>query len=270
MDEPLAYEETPVIDPVMPISPSLQPESTRQPETPRTEIRQGLPILPIIFIALIFVLGIGLSSFLRQFFPGGLPGIPSQQQTRVTPTPIVTTTPNPYVNWKTYSVISGATRKAIDGVSFKLPPEVSEVFCDGAGCASQGMYLPGGTRFTVAARGGGQILADYRGKIITDFGGRPFVTNSTVVGGRPGVSYVGDFVGSTVTGYTFAKMRGVMIGLTDTLALEVNHFTPSGVTADFTSDDVLFSKILDSFMFTGLPAPSLAPTKAPTATSSGS
>jgi len=272
--EPLAYEETPIIEPATPVSPSLQPAPPVPPKTPRAETRQSLPILPIVLLVVIFILGVWLSSFLRQFFPGGLFGIPSKQQTQATPTPIVTISPNPYANWKTYSVISGTSRKAVDGVSFKLPPEVSELFCDGVNCASQGTYLPGGTRFTIAVRGAGQILADYRGKIVTDFGGRPFVTTPMTVSARPGVGFVGDFTGSTVTGYTFTKMRGAMISVTDTLSLEVNHFTSSGIPADFAADDALFSKILDSFVFVGLPtsslAPSLSPTTTPTATSSGS
>ncbi len=263
--EHLTYEETPIIAPMTPESSSLKPE------VPQRD-RQKFPILPVIFLALVFVLGVGLSSFVRQLIPPPVsPRVPSAQQT---PTPVISLPPNPYANWKTYSVISGTSRKAVDGVSFKLPPEVSELFCDGVNCASQGTYLSGGTRFTIAVRGAGQILADYRGKIVTDFGGRPFVTTPMTISGRPGVGFVGDFTGSTVTGYTFTKMRGAMISVTDTLSLEVNHFTSGGIPADFAADDALFSKILDSFVFVGLPTPSLtprlSPTPTPTATPSGS
>ncbi|MBI2404919.1 hypothetical protein HYV22_01925 [Candidatus Gottesmanbacteria bacterium] len=243
--EPLTYEETPIIEPVPDASVHSSNPSTPPPP------RQSSFLLWMLLFGAIFFLGVWLSSFIRQFLPSDLSflGTP-QKETNMTPTPLPTTRSDPFVGWRTYSVISGITRKAVDGVSFKLPPEVSELFCDGVGCGSQGAYLPGGTRFTVAARGVGQIFADYRGKVVTDFGGQPFATSETVVGGRGALSFVGDFTGSTVTGYTFTKMRGVMIAVTDRLALEVNHFAPVGVTSDFASDDALFSKILETFTFT--------------------
>lgn len=283
--EHLQYEETPVIEPVVPVSPGTQPivepqetpppsyvpspveppvQPQAQPPTPMPA-KKTSPILLIFILVVIFGLGIWASSYVRQFLPGVAPT--GQQQTGVMPSPTPSVPPNPYVGWKTYSVISGATHKAIEGVSFQLPPEVADLFCDGPGCASQGTTLPGGTRFTIAARGAGQKLADYRGKIITDFGGKPFVTSATTVSDRSGTAFVGDFTGTTVTGYTFLKMRGAMISVTDTMSLEVNHFTPStNPSADFASDDVLFTKILDSFVFAGLPTPKATAT--PTATSS--
>lgn len=246
--EPLKYEETPIIKPIS--EPALAP-------------RQSSFFIWILLFGAIFFLGVWLSSFIRQFLPSDLSflGTP-QREASITPTPLPTAVPEPFAGWRSYSVISGVTRKAVDGVSFQLPPEVSELFCDGASCGSQGAYLPGGTRFTIAARGRGQILVDYRGKVVTDFSGQPFATSETVVAGRGALSFVGDFTGSTVTGYTFTKIRGVMIAVTDTFALEVNHFAPVGVTSDFASDDALFSKILETFTFTGLPTP--------TAISSGS
>ncbi len=281
MDE-LSYEETPVLEPVIsepvtaqtvpppppvpPVAPPIQPRvAPVQPPQPMS------PIVLFLILAVVFGVGVWASSYIRQFLPTSTP---TPKQVAVTPTPIPSIPPDPYANWKTYSVISGATHKAIDGVSFKLPPEITDLFCDGPGCASQGTTLPGGTRFTVAARGAGQALTDYRGKIITDFGGKPFVTSITTISGRPAVGFVGDFTGTTVTGYSFTKMRGAMISVTDSLSLEVNHFTPtSNPTADFASDDVLFTKILNSFLFAGLPAPAVpvvSPTTTPTATSSGS
>lgn len=259
---PLHYEETPVIEPVVATPPIVQDENPSS----------GSPIVFFVILVLLFLLGIGGSFFLR-WIPLGL--FQRVEKTpEPTPFPIPSPTLDPYFGWKTYYVVSGVTRKAVEGISFKLPPEVAELFCDGLSCSSQGTYLPGGTRFTVAPRGLGQILTDYRGKIVTDFGGRPFVTTPTTVLDRPGLEFIGNFTGTTVTGYTFTKMRGVMVAVTSRLALEINHFTPAGVTADFASDDALFDKILHSFEFVGLPTPSpipvLSPTDTPTATSSGS
>lgn len=281
----LTYEETPVIEPVAEPAPQQQPQQpvpeilTHPVETP--PVAQPMPQKPLPYVpppqpslspialffilALLFGAGVSLSYFVRQFFSQF---VPAQKLSVVAPTTIPTATPAPYENWKTYFIISGTTRKPIDGVSFKLPPDLAELFCDGPSCSSQGTYLQGKTRFTVAARGPGQTLADYRGKIVTDFGGHPFTTTPTTGVGRPGVTYVGDFTGTTVTGYTFTKMRGAMISVTDTLSLEVNHFTPIGVTdADFAADDVLFTKILDSFVFAGLPMSAV--TAAPTLIPSG-
>lgn len=42
-----------------------------------------------------------------------------------------------------------------------------------------------------------------------------------------------------------------MIDLDATHSLEINHFTPSGITADFAADDLLFDKIVSSLTFTG-------------------
>ncbi len=265
MDESLAYEETPIIEPVTSgISPDLTPAPAAPPPTPSPKpapAKRTSPIMLFILFTLLFGIGVFASSYIRQL----LPLTPTPQPT-VTPAPVVTTPPNPYADWKTYSVISGVTRKAVDGISFRLPPEVAELFCDGKNCASQGAYLPGNTRFTVAARGTGQILADYRGKAVTDFLGHTFTTTPTTVAGRPALAFVGDFSGTTLTGYSFTKMRGVMISVTDTLSLEVNHFAPSGVTTDFAGDDVLFTKILETFHFTGLPLPSTTPVATSSAT----
>ena len=284
MDESLTYEETPVIEPVAPAptqpAPSEPPQSF-QPVEPAQQFqpmpppksqplvmppRSISPIILIVLLLVIFIAGFWASSYIKQFFPGLTPPPPKQVVQAPTPTP---TPIDPYAGWKTYFVISSITHKAIDGVSFKLPSDMADLICDGRGCVSQGTTMPGGTRFTVAARGAGQGLTDYRGKIITDASGKPFVTTATTVFDRPAVSFVGDFTGTTITGYSFTKMRGVMISVTDTMSLEVNHFTPtSNPNADFTSDDVLFAKIINSFVFAGLPTPSL-PATTPAGTSAG-
>ena len=60
----------------------------------------------------------------------------------------------------------------------------------------------------------------------------------------------------------FSAVCGVMmIELTNTLSLEINHFTPNGITSDFVKDDALFDTILKTLTFLG-PTPT-------TATSSG-
>ena len=229
-----------------------------------------------IFVVL-FIVGIWLSSFLRQFVPTGA------GDTTPTPTSSVQTTPSPdgsapplapadlYASWKTYEVISGVTKLPIAGVTYKLPSEVLSPICDSAGCASQGTYLPGGTRFTVAPRGAGQALRDFRGTVISDVNGTAFTTQKVLVAGLPATEFTGVFIGRTASGYVFSRMRGVMIPLSDTLSLEINHFTPNGITADFEKDEVLFDTILKTIIVTGekgaiLLAPSItqAPTSTPT------
>ena len=231
---PLVYEETPIIEPVK--APS---QGSPSPHT----------IATIVFFVLLFALGVWLSTFLRQFTtttpPSAVIPTPTEQAFLVvSPTP----PPDSYPGWKTYSVVSGATRVPVSGVSFKLPPEVLAPICDGANCASQGTYLPGGTRFTVAPRGGGQALRDFRGAVVVDAGGREFTTTPTMVAGGQALAFSGLFTGTTAGGYSFSQMRGVMIEVNSTLSLEINHFTPTGVSADFGSDDAVFNQVLGTLV----------------------
>ncbi|EKD68026.1 MAG: hypothetical protein ACD_48C00104G0001 [uncultured bacterium] len=46
-------------------------------------------------------------------------------------------------------------------------------------------------------------------------------------------------------------MHGYMIEVTDTLSLEINHFSPSGITADFAADEIVFNTIVQSLTFGG-------------------
>ncbi|MBI4062311.1 hypothetical protein HY410_00145 [Candidatus Gottesmanbacteria bacterium] len=229
---PLVYEETPIIEPVK--APSPQSSHT---------------IATIVFFILLFALGVWLSTFLRQYIPSNVP-----LESQITPThialPIASPTPLPVgeADWKTYGVLSGATKIAIPGISFRLPQDVLAPICDGASCASQGTYLPGGTRFTVAPRGGNQALRDFRGAVVTDAGGRAFTTTPTTVAGKQALEFSGLFTGTTGGGYSFTQMRGVMIEVDSTLWLEINHFTPTGVSADFASDDTLFNEILKTLV----------------------
>ena len=104
---------------------------------------------------LLFLLGIGLSVLLRQYLPSKTPSLtdslPTEDVVKALPT-IADKIIDPLASWKMYSVISAVTRLPIESLSFKLPSDVLSPICDGTTCASQGTYLPGGSRFTVAPR----------------------------------------------------------------------------------------------------------------------
>jgi hypothetical protein len=236
----------------------------------------------LVFIAL-FIAGIWLSSFIRQFFPANTTTTQQQASPSVAPTGSATTSAIPTAtssasSWKTYQVISGASKAPFAGVTFQLPPDVLAPICDGTGCASQGTYLAGGTRFTVAPRGAGQALADFRGRVVSDIGGVAFTTKPTTVAGLPATEFTGTFTGKTISGYGFSRMRGVMIELSATTSLEINHFAPNGIIADFALDEVTFDAILKTVKVSGTaattptktPTPTIFQTTTPTATASGS
>ena len=278
---PLTYEETPIIEPVAeptPVHASVEPPPSLPPVgyLPKTSSKphsfvSGLGKL-IVFV-LLFGVGIWLSSYVRQYMPKSV-DVPFLTPTRtvVKPTPSVSTgLPTPSLQvvsdvWKSYDVLSGTSKKPIEGVKIQLPPDVLSLICDGVNCASQGTFLPGGTRFTVAARGAGQLLPDFRGTVISDVGGITFVTKPMILLGQQAMEFTGIFTGRTISGYAFSKMRGVMVPITSTLSLEINHFTPSGITADFDADDKLFNEILQKL---SLPSAGLQDKGIPTATSSG-
>ncbi len=262
-DKPLTYEETPVIDPWANQSQASQAYSSPPP----AEHTRGSGVRflgNVLLFILLFAAGIGLSVYFRQYFPNVPEGVlqvklPSLGKAP-TPTPEIVEAPetkSPNANWVQYQPINGVTRQPITNVSFKLPVDVLEPICDGSSCGSQGTYLPGGTRFTVALRGKGQILADYRGSIISDLQGQAFTTKTTTVAGRPAVEFTGTFPGSTIAGYAFSQMRGVMVEVTPDLSLELNHFTPKGVDADFAGDDAVFDAIVKTLE---LPVSTIVPT----------
>lgn len=260
----LQYEETPEVP-----MPSVQPP----PPIKKKSGCLGTIFTIIIFLAL-FIAGIWLSSFARQFFPDTA----TTEETNTLVTPTITTRQLSTASgsaiadvWKTYEVISGTTKVQFGGVTYQLPSDVLAPVCDGTGCGSQGTYLPGGTRFTVAPRGTGQALRDFRGSVISDVGGISFTTQRTTVAGLPATEFTGVFTGRTVSGYGFSRMRGVMVELTPTTSLEVNHFTPNGIVADFAPDDVLFDAIVKTIKIAGstvvTPTPTLVRSP-PTATPS--
>jgi len=248
MDTHVQYEETPPIEPMHEVSPDMAP-------SPKPKNSFFSILTTIIFFIILFIIGFWLSGYVRQyagtFFKGN-----EKQTTVPTPTPKVVggiLTPTTMVEpadavWKTYQVLSGQTRLPYEGISYTLPPDVLSPICDGSTCRSQGTYLPGGTRFTVALRGEGQILPDFRKGAISDLKGIPFPVKEKMLKGYTVTEFSGTFVGTTVAGYVFTQMRGYMIPLTDTISMEINHFTPSGILTDFAADDIVFNSIVDSLI----------------------
>lgn len=253
----LTYEETPIITP-QPETPP--PQSTADP--PLAEVKKPNRILGffkgLLFFIILFVIGFVLSGYIRDFLSGTITTEPSPTLSQkpplestgagvmLSPTPEATATPT------TYSVLNGLTRQPVANISFTLPGTVLPPICDGSACGSQGTYLPGGTRFTIAARGSGQVLADFRGKIISDAGGKPFTVSLTTIAGKPVTEFTTFQTGSTIGGYSFSRMHGYMIEVTDTLSLEINHFSPSGITTDFAADELVFNSIVQSLTFGGV------------------
>ena len=226
-----SYEETPPIPQDTELDPNLYPP-------PKPSGNSFSVVTTIIILLLLVVVGFWLSGFAGKYI-GTLFTKPTGEPVLPTPTPLstavsaspsaVTLKPTPSV-WKTYQVLTGATRTGYAGISFKLPPETLATICDGSDCKSQGTYLPGGTRFTVALRGEGQVLPDYRGAVISELGGVPMVVKETALLGRTAMEYTAGFIGTTVNGYKFSQMHGYMMPITDTIAFEINHFTPNGTT----------------------------------------
>lgn len=247
-------EETPEIpmDTAVGTSAPPPPMHGPPPPPPMPKVSRSSPIIVIIFLIL-FGAGILLSRYIRPFFTGTGNGVPQTQTP--TPVPIVpadvlSPTPvMPLTDWKTLPIA---------GLSYKLPPDVLEPTCDGVGCVSYGTYLPGGTRLTVSSKTVAQPLSSLRGAIITDAAGTAFTSNDTTISGHVAIEFYGTFAGRTTGGFGFAQMHGFMIEVGPTTTLEVNHFTPTGVTADFAADDALFNQIVSTFDFSSVPTP--APT----------
>jgi hypothetical protein len=267
---PLQYEETPEIPmPEHTVSSGSVDTAHRLPAKKVGCI--GTVMTAIVFIVL-FIGGIWLSSVVRQFVPSDTQTPTETQTTAPTGSPSATgpvaTGSAAVAAWQTYEVISGITKTQFAGITFQLPSDVLSPICDGTGCASQGTYLPGGTRFTVAARGAGQALTDFRGSVISDVGGISFTTKPTTVAGLPATEFTGVFSGRTISGYGFSRMRGFMVEISPTTSLEINHFTPTGIVADFAADDTLFDAILKTIKIGGSASVSatLMPTRTPTPT----
>ena len=206
-----------------------------------------------IFITLLFGLGIWLSSQLRLFV------VPETVLENTDETQSLTPSVSPLISspsasiasksgeirdWQTVSV--SAVGLLLQSVTYQLPQSVTLPVCDGSGCPSSGTNLSGGTRFTVAARGKGERLPDFRGAILTDANGKEFTMRQTSVGGKDVYEYIGDFTGRTGGGYQFTKMRGVLVPVSDTVSIEFNHFVPAATVSDFAADDEVFDQIIAS------------------------
>jgi hypothetical protein len=195
----------------------------------------------ILVFLILFIAGILLSSYIRPFFSGRGTPTPTPTQTVATPTPV-----DPFAGWKT---------STIAGLSYKLPPDVLAPACDGTGCISQGTYLPGGTRLTISPKTVTQSLSSLRGAVITDVAGTAFTSHDATVSGQTAIEFTGTFTGRTSGGYGFSQMHGFMIEVTPTATLEINHFTPAGITADWARDDELFNTIISTLTFSATPVP---------------
>lgn len=300
----LTYEETPIIDPNTIESSGPFPEHVSV-ETPGEKINEASVVpeaarifqssedasLPsssdtgrppkknfhigtIIFIVLLFGLGVWLSTQLRSFISEDsstqipVPTISDRQDLSevVNPSP-ATSSAKSDPSWVTHAILSGAAKSPVSNLAYKLPSDVVAPVCDAASCASQGTNLSGGTRFTVAARGKGQALPDFRGAILTDTTGNEFTMKQTMLNGVYAYEYTGDFTGRTGGGYTFTKMRGVLVPISDSLSVEFNHFSPAGTTTDFAKDDTVFDAIVASLTSGGTSPVLSTPTQLPTATS---
>lgn len=266
MNDPvnLRYEETPILDPVPEASHIFNDTPKEAPPQPPPK-GQRRSVGTILFVVILFGLGIWLASQLRSFFApsaGEEVAVPTSgfvPTSRPTLVPLATSSGSVASTiWQTYEVVRDVT--------YQLPGDVKPPACDNANCASKGTYLPGGTRFTVAARGRGRLLPDFRGAILTDATGKEFDMQQTTVAGISVYEYSGDFTGRTGGGYTFTRIRGVLIPVSETLAIEFNHFAPAGITTDFVSDDVVFNKVVGSFTS---PKPTVSLPTATPATTSG-
>jgi len=148
-----------------------------------------------------------------------------------------------------YNLLESVTQKPITGLTIRLPSEVLMPVCDGSGCASYGTYLSGGTRLTIATKAvkSGTKLSDVS---IVDSSGNKFAKEETVIAGQSGIKFSGKFGGITTGGYRFVRMNGIMINIKPDLILEINHFLPSGIDADFDADAEVFERIVNSLIFT--------------------
>ncbi len=258
----LEYEETPIIDVtsgvVVEAAENLEKtralpdphESLLSEKSPSAGNKQGSgwsKLRSVILFIILFSVGVWLSSAVRQFLPSSTESQPegtvTQQPTALEIEPTLGTDRA----WVVYQVQSGKTKKAVPGLTLELPSQVLAPICDGTNCASQGTYLPGGSRFTLAARGREELLPDFRGKKLTDSAGKPLAAKAVVLpSGLTATDYVSESGGTTVGGYSFTNIHGLMVEINDQLSLEINHFSPRGVTVDFAGDEQVFEKIVNT------------------------
>jgi hypothetical protein len=166
---------------------------------------------------------------------------------KVTVAPVPTSLPPISVaGWKTTGV-GLKSGYSVPPMSIQLPPELEELSCDPPGCTSEGTDLPGGTRFTVAIHAFSKPIMNFTKSKVTDASGRSFPdVSETAVSGKPALLFSGEFTGSTLGGYTFSRMRGIMVLVDPKLTLEINHFTYTGKSADFAADDKILDRIIST------------------------
>jgi hypothetical protein len=276
----LVYEETPIIEPIVD-EPQSQPVSSA-PDVSYTPPQNGNPNNPkkskfminLIIIIVLLAAGVGASVFIRNMQPdyqlenktsvvvAPTPTVAdiAKENTNLTDTPVSTTKGGVIVNptavpsnpksvkpitdssWKnhTFQSKSGIT------VSYQMPNSVLDLVCDGGSCPSQGAYLPGKTRLTLDTKSYAFNADDFSKTIITDAGGKKFTTTATTVLGKPSLEFTGTFNGITTGGYAFTQMHGFMILISTTETLEINHFAPAGIQADFAGDDQIFNTVVKS------------------------
>jgi hypothetical protein len=264
----LVYEETPEIIPIipntatspppaaetntikdMPItsdqpSPSEVPQTQLPPQSPRR--KSSLPL----FIFLL-VLGLG-SGFIFRSVNFQLPNFQNSDNGTIknSPTPIqksnLSSTPSIKQDLAGDWTTNDLNIFGLPHWSFKLPPEVVPLMCDSSACSSQGTYLPGGSRFTVYYQKLTAADAEFPKTIVTDANGKAFVTSANIFLGKPMLKFLGTFTGLTTGGYYFTQMKGVLILVDQKTALGFNHFAPNGISSDFTADDAVFDKIVDT------------------------
>lgn len=223
------------------------------PRPPMPKVSWSSAVVTILIFLILFIAGMLLSSYIRPFFSGRGAIIPTPTTVAATPTPV-----DPFANWKT---------STIAGISYKLPPDVLAPTCDGTSCVSQGTYLPGGTRLTISPKTVTQALSTLRSAVITDVAGTAFTSHDATVSAHTAIEFTGTFTGRTSGGYGFTQMHGFMIEVSPTATLEINHFTPTGITADWARDDALFAQIISTLSFSQ--EPPIATTTPVPATTSG-
>lgn len=243
LESPIPIEETPEI----PMDPSVGVP----PPPPMPKVSRGSAVVTIFIFIILFVAGVFLSGYIRPFLAGmdkGSSVVPTPQPKADQPP--AGTLVDPFADWQTSTA---------SGFFYKLPPAILMPTCDGTPCVSQGTYLPGGTRFTVAAKTASKALSQLQGAAITDASGTAFTSHDSTVSGHTAIEFTGAFSGITGGGFGFSQMHGFMIEISPVSTLEINHFTPAGVTADFAKDDELFTKIISTLSFSSDSARPLTP-----------
>jgi hypothetical protein len=287
-NEPLVYEETPILEPVGDTN-DINPEPDKLVST------QTMPSMPSgsypkpknstvksilvnsILLLIIFFLGIGITLLWRYIKGSNFKTqtssaivktpttIPTEtpestisaeitpQMTpilKITPTGKITTVtpiiikPGSVAGWQKIAVGTKAGY-SVPEITLEIPSDINLLVCDPPGCSSEGTELTGKTRLTVAVRKLSKPIDNFEKSKITDAGEKVFPnTNLVSIAGKTAIMFNGEFNGTTTGGYIFTKMRGIMIQITPTLLLEINHFTPTGKQVDFVADDATFNQIL--------------------------